>query len=341
MTRVMQIMAGAVHGGAETFFERLAPALARAGVEQRIVIRRNADRAGLLRQQGLPPIELPFGGIFDFTTRRGIERATQAFAPDVQLAWMNRAARFCRPGRHIVVGRLGGYYDLKYFRHCQHLIGNTRAIRDYVVRSGWPETQAWYLPNFVDAATAPAADRTAYKTPADAPVILAVGRLHANKAFDVLIAALAEIPDAILWLAGDGPLADPLRRDAERHEVANRVRFLGWRKDIAALMTAADVFVCPSRHEPLGNVVIEAWAHHRPVVATASDGPSALIDHERTGLLVPVDNATTLAAAIRKVLDEPALAQALAEAGHDAFNAEFREEQVVAHYCEFFDRVSP
>ena len=341
MTRVMQIMAGARHGGAETFFERLAPALARAGVEQRIVIRRNPDRADLLRQQGLPPVELPFGGMFDFATRRGIQQATDAFAPDIQLAWMSRAAKFCRPGQHVLAGRLGGYYDLKYYRHCQHLIGNTSAIRDYIVRSGWPETQAWYLPNFVDAKRAPAASREAYDTPADAPLILAVGRLHANKAFDVLITALADIPNAILWLAGDGPLAEPLRRDAEQHGVASRIRFLGWRSDIGALMAAADVFVCPSRHEPLGNVVIEAWAHRRPVVATTSDGPSALIDHERTGLLVPVENATVLATAIKKVLDEPGLAESLAEAGYDAFDTNFKEDKVVARYCEFFDRVSP
>src|SRR3546814_2771750 len=64
-----------------------------------------------------------------------------------------------------------------------------------------------------------------------------------------------------LWLAGEGPRRRALMQQAARLGLGDRVRFLGWRDDVAALLRAADVFLCPSRHEPLGNVVIEAWAH--------------------------------------------------------------------------------
>ncbi len=291
MTRVMQVMAGAAHGGAEAFFDRLVPALSRAGVAQCAVIRRNEERAVLLREQGLRPIELPFGGFFDFTTQRALRRAVKEFAPDVQLAWMSRAASFCRPNNHVVAGRLGGYYDLKYFRYCHHLIGNTAAIREYIVRSGWPQENAWYLPNFVDATAMPAVARGSLDTPDDAPLLLALGRLHANKGFDILLSAMPHIPGAVLWLGGEGPEEAALKRMADQLGVADRVRFLGWRRDVAALMAAADIFVCPSRHEPLGNVVLEAWAQRVPVVATASAGPASLIKDRKNGLLVPVENA--------------------------------------------------
>ncbi len=336
----MQVMAGAVHGGAETFFERLVPALARSGLEQKVVIRSNAARADILRKAGIEPVELRFGGLFDFTTRPALRNITRAFQPDVQLAWMNRAARFCRPEGHILAGRMGGYYSLKYYKHCHHLIGNTADIRDYIVRSGWPSHKAWYLPNFVDATPADPVDRATLATPDEAPLIVALGRLHANKAFDVLLAALADIPDAILWLAGSGPQDDFLRKEAKRLGVDGRVRFLGWRSDIAALISAADIFVCPSRHEPLGNVVLEAWAHGKPIIAAASAGPAALIDDGVTGLLVPVDNATGLARSIKRVLDSPALAGDLAAAGQAAFRAKFTESAVVAQYMEFFDQVT-
>ena len=340
MTRVMQVMAGAAHGGAESFFDRLVPALSRAGVEQCAVIRRNEERAALLRGHGLAPIELPFGGFFDFTTRRALGRAVERFAPDVQLAWMSRAASFCRPNHHVVAGRLGGYYDLKYFRYCHHLIGNTQAIRDYLVQSGWPQENAWYLPNFVDGTTMPAVPRGNLDTPDDAPLLLALGRLHANKGFDVLLSALPQIPRAVLWLGGEGPEEDALKRLANELGVAGRVRFLGWRRDVAALMAAADIFLCPSRHEPLGNVVIEAWAQRVPVVATASAGPASLIKDRKNGLLVPIEDADALARAVAALLADAPFAKEIAEAGYAAYSADYTEQSVVAQYCAFFDRIS-
>lgn len=340
MTRVMQVMAGAAHGGAEAFFDRLVPALTRAGVTQCAVIRRNADRAARLRAEGLDPVELAFGGMLDFTTTPALRRAVRDFRPDVQLAWMSRAARFCRPDGQVIAGRLGGYYDLKYFRYCQHLIGNTEDIRTYIVRSGWPAENAWYLPNFVDAAPMPPVDRARLDTPKDVPVLLALGRLHANKGFDVLLPALQSVPNAVLWLGGVGPEEAALKRLAGTLGVADRVRFLGWRRDVGALMAAADVFVCSSRHEPLGNVVIEAWAHRVPVVAAASSGPAALVENRRSGLLVPVEDAPALATAINVVLQDATLAATLVDAGFTAYSANYTESSVVAHYCDFFERVT-
>lgn len=340
MTRVMQVMAGAAHGGAEAFFDRLVPALGRAGVEQCAVIRRNDERAGSLRAQGVNTIELAFGGLFDLWTGPALRRAAGDFKPDVQLAWMSRAARFCRPNSHVIAGRMGGYYDLKYYRYCHHLIGNTQDIRDYIVRSGWPAENAWYLPNFVDAAPMPPVNRGSLNTPEDVPVLLALGRLHANKGFDVLLPALQDVPRAVLWLGGIGPEEAALKRLAGELGIANRVRFLGWRRDVGALMAAADVFVCSSRHEPLGNVVLEAWAHRVPVVATVTSGPGDLIENRRSGLLVPIEDAAALAGAINALLQDAALAATLVEAGHAAYSASYTERSVVAQYCDFFERIT-
>src|SRR4029077_4710260 len=239
MIRLAQAMAGAHHGGAETFFVRLALALHRAGQEQRVVIRRDGERAAALRAGGLAPVELPFRGLLDYRTRFGMRRILREYQPQVVLTWMSRATRLCPPGEFVHVGRLGGYYDLKYYRRCDHLIGNTRDIVAYLVRSGWSESRAHYLPNFVpDMSAAPVA-RAALDTPEDVPLALALGRLHSNKAFDVLIEALARAPGIHLWLAGEGPARAELESHAERLAVSNRVRFLGWREDAAALLAAA------------------------------------------------------------------------------------------------------
>lgn len=333
-------MAGAGQGGAEAFFERLILALQRAGLEQRALIRKNAKRAAMLRDGGVEVFELPFGGLLDIRTRLGFRRQVKVFAPQVVLTWMNRATRFCPQGKFAHVARLGGYYDLKYYRHCDHLIGNTPDIVEYLVRGGWPKERAHYLPNFATEVKAAPADRAAFATPADVPLIVALGRLHENKAFDVLLAALAKVPNMHLWLAGDGPLRGQLEMLAERLGIAERVRFLGWRDDTAALLAAADIFVCPSRHEPLGNVVIEAWTQGVPVVAAAAQGPSMLIDDGATGLLVPVDEPDALASALYRLLHEPGLAEKLGSAGRRAYEKDYTEAQVVAAYLAFFDRVA-
>jgi len=338
--RVLQVMAGARVGGAEAFFERLVIALGRAGLQQRAVIRKHGERAARLEAGGVPAVQAPYRRRLDFTTRRVLAREMAAFRPDLTLSWMSRAAALVPRGAAPHVARLGGYYDLKAYRGCDHLIGNTRDIVDHILARGWPAERVHYLPNFVEAKRHPAQARAALETPEDVPLLLALGRLHANKAFDVLLRALASLPEAWLWLAGAGPEERRLRRLARALGVQERVRFLGWRSDVPALLAVCDILVCPSRHEPLGNVVLEGWAQARPVVAAAAQGPGALISDGETGLLVPTDDPPALAQALLRMIGDPALRERLAAKGRAAYEAEFTEATVVGRYLELFEALS-
>jgi glycosyltransferase involved in cell wall biosynthesis len=334
MTRLLQAIAGAPHGGAENFFVRLAGALQRDGQEQRVVIRRNPGRAAELRAAGVNVEEAAFGGRFDFATGRALRRQIASWRPEIVLSWMSRATQFCPRGKFVHLARLGGYYDLKYYRHCDHLIGNTRGIVDYAVSHGWARERVHYLPNFV-----PDPGRRARVPREDGQVrALALGRLHPNKAFDVLLDALALAPGIHLWIAGDGDLLGALRNQARRLGLDGRVRFLGWQDDVWPLFDTTDFLVCPSRLEPLGNVVIEAWAAGVPVVATMSDGPKTLISSETDGLLVPVDDAPALAAAMTRLAGDTVLRARLAAGGRKAYAADFTEAAVVARYRDLFAR---
>ena len=343
--RVLQVMAGAQHGGAELFFERLVMALGRAGVEQRAVIRTAPDRAARLRAAGIATNELRFGGRLDFLTRPALRREVAQFLPDIALTWMSRATqkfpeRSAVQVRPVHCARLGGYYPLRHYRHCDHLIGNTMDVVDYIVAQGWPAKRAHYLPNFVDAETVKPLSREMFSTPMEAPLLLAMGRLHRNKGFDVLLTSLAQLPGVYLWLAGEGPQERALRNQAERLQIADRVRFLGWRDDGPALLAAADMLVCPSRIEPLGNVVIEAWAQGKPVAAARARGPEVLINDGVSGLLADCEDADALAHAIRHILASPVLAADLAAAGRKAYELNFTETAVVAGYQTFFEKVT-
>lgn len=340
MTRLLQAMAGAPHGGAEAFFERLAIALAHAGETQRLVIRRDSERAGRLRAAGLEVDELAFGGAIDLSTRRRLRGIIAGFQPRVVLSWMSRATRLCPRGDFVHVARLGGYYDLRYYKHCDHLIGNTRGLTEWMVTQGWPPARVHYLPNFAEIAALPPLPRESLATPADAPLVVALGRLHPNKGFDTLLDALAQAKGVYLWLAGEGPLDHALKRQAHTLGIEDRVRFLGWRQDVGALLAAADMLVCSSRSEPLGNTIIEAWSARLPVVACAASGPAELIANDKTGLLVPCDDAAALTQAIAALAADKPRAAALADAGYAVFKAQFSEAQVVARYREFLATVA-
>ncbi len=338
--RVLQLMAGGEKGGAEKFFDRLVVGLHKKNIHQAVIVRPYRDRVSFLKENGLEPILAPFGSILDFQTSRVLKQTIETFNPDIVLTWMSRASKFCPKGSYVSVARLGGYYNLKYYQKADHLIGNTQDLRDYFTQQGWPLEFSHYIPNFVDAPSSSVLqDREILSTPKNASVILALGRLHANKGFDILIPALAKIPRAYLWLGGEGKERKNLERLASRYQVTDRVRFLGWCKDVSALYRASDVYVCPSRIEPLGNVVIEAWAHHKPVIAAASAGPKSLINQRENGLLVPIDDSDQLAAAIQEVLQNEALFKKVSQAGYQSYLDNFTEEKIIAKYIDFFEHV--
>ena len=333
--RVAHLMAGAPHGGAELFYERLVLAQHRAGDTVLPVIRTDPARAARLAAAGA--VQLPFGGAFDLQTRPRLRAALGRFAPRVAVAWMNRAARFAPRGDWVLVGRLGGYYDLRYYRHCDHLVGNTRALARWITAEGWPAARTHYLPNFAPDLHAAPPERLGI--PAGLRIVLALGRLHRNKAFDVLIRALPRLPGVHAIVAGEGPERDGLETLARQLGVIERTHFPGWRDDTAALLAGADVLACPSRHEPLGNVVVEAWSAARPVVAAAADGPRELIRPGEDGLLVPPEDVEALATSLRLVLDNGSFSARLAEAGRARYLTEFAEAPVLAQWRGFLGQV--
>ena len=334
---VLHLLGTAGDGGAETYFVDLVAALQRAGVGQAAAIRRHAGREAALKAAGVPVKVLSFGGPIDILTRTAVAGYGRLNEAKLMLAWMNRAARHTPKGPWARIARLGGYYNLKYYAGFEELVANTEDIAEWIVAQGWPAGRVRCIPNFAAApADGAGLDRATLDTPADAPLLLAMGRLHESKAHDVNLQALTELSDAYLWIAGVGPLEAKLKAMAEALGVAARVRFLGWRTDPSALYRAADVCVFPSRYEPLGNVVIQAWAHGLPVVAAASQGPKALIADGRDGILVPVDDAPALASGVRRLLAEPKLAKAFTERGLGRVVAEFSETAVVAQWKTLF-----
>ena len=155
-----------------------------------------------------------------------------------------------------------------------------------------------------------AAAKAALGVPAGAPTIGTVGRLEARKGTRTLIEAAARLrdtPDApYVVVAGDGPLRDELAALAARLGVAERVRLLGNRGDVRAVLGGLDVFVLPSLTEGMSNALLEAMAMALPVVATDVGGNPEVIGDAATGVLIPAGESEPMANALAALLADPA-----------------------------------
>lgn len=343
---IMQLCGAPDAGGAQLFFLRLTRALHRhPDVNVLPVVRSGSWLAQQIAEEGIPFRHLTFGGGLDMLTRPRLKALIREFKPHVAQSWMNRASRFLPRGMTCTVGRLGGYYDLKYYEGLDYLVGNTPDICRYLREQGWPEAQVHYIPNFVDLPPEgfkleADAVRGRFGIPPEAVVLLTAARLHPVKGIDTLLEAVAQLPPHVhAIIAGSGDEEAALHEQAAMLDIAPRVHFAGWVNNITPLCAAADIFVVPSRSEPLGNVVLEAWAHAMPLVATASEGPSQLVKPRENGLLVPIGDASGMADAIGEILSNPNLAIALAEGGIHTLQTQFSEEAVLRQYLDFYRQV--
>jgi glycosyltransferase involved in cell wall biosynthesis len=198
------------------------------------------------------------------------------------------------------------------------------------------------IPNAgVDEAVPPPAAR-APRSADDAPVLVACGRLVPQKGYPVLLRALARVRERVparLQILGEGPLRRELGELAAALGVDGAVSFEGFQADPAAWMGAADVFVLSSDYEGFGNVIVEAMAAGAPVVATDCPyGPGEILERGRHGVLVPPGDPEALAAALLRVLGDPALQAQLRAAGAARAPA-FASAAVAAEYGRLFGDV--
>lgn len=176
---------------------------------------------------------------------------------------------------------------------------------------------------------------------AQGPRALFVGRFVYYKGLEVLIEAMQQCPGTLL-LAGDGPLEDRLRLWAAQCGVASRVQFVGRvpDRDLPAYYHASDAFVLPSiaDTEAYGIVQIEAMASGVPVVSTNLPTGVPWVNQDGvSGLIVPPGDANALAAALRRLFENPALSRTLGEQGRRRAHAVFRREQTTESFKELVE----
>ena len=213
---------------------------------------------------------------------------------------------------------------------------------------GLPLSRVITIPNGVDAAAyepPPGFDRAAVRAAllgGDYPLIVNVARLTPAKDQRTLIAAFALLPAdppaPRLAFVGEGPLRADLAAQAAALGVADRVYFLGFRDDVAAVLAAADVFALSSEWEGMPVSLLEAMAAGCPVVATAVGGVGQVVRDGATGLLVPPGDPPALAAGLRACLDDPTAARRRATAARAWVVQEFSMRAWAARWEALYRR---
>jgi glycosyltransferase involved in cell wall biosynthesis len=254
------------------------------------------------------------------------------------LAWLARR-RIRRPWIAFLHGvtaesaRVRLYYQLERLavRAADRVVVMSDAMRARYVASGVPSERVVVVHNAViedhDEAAAQVGSR-------DSAALGVVARLSPEKGVDVALDALAlllrEHASLRMIVAGDGPEFRHLQERAERLGIARHVVWRGHVEDIASVYREVGMLVIPSRSEGLPTAALEAMAAGVPVVATAVGGLLELIVPGNTGLLVPPENPTALAAAIGRLLDDPASRHRLAKAARDDARRRFSVSARVA-----------
>ena len=221
------------------------------------------------------------------------------------------------------------------YRFATRIVANSSAAAERLRQEGIPASRIRIVSNGVSL------DRfTAARSARPIRTLLTIANLRQEKAHEILFDAFARLapshPDLRLRVAGDGPRASELRARAASLGIADRVALLGHREDVAALLDEADVFVLPSRSEAFPNSVVEAMAAGLPVVAAAVGGLLELVDPGRTGVLVPVDDATAMADALESLITNPSRARAMGSAGRETIAQRYSFDRMVRAFEDLF-----
>jgi glycosyltransferase involved in cell wall biosynthesis len=230
---------------------------------------------------------------------------------------------------------------------CHRIISSGEAIREVLITAGVDPEKIVAIPAGVDTAQFhPAVSGAAVRREfgLNSPVIGTVAMFRRSKGHRILLQAIPEIlrsaPGAVFLWVGDGVGRAALEQEIAAAGVHAKVYMAGFREDVAACIAAMDVVVLPSiKSDGVPQVILQALAMRKPVVASAVGGIPEVIQHQRTGVLVPANDPQALAEAIVQVLRDPESAAAWAHAGGQSIDTRYALEYMIDRTAAVYTEV--
>jgi len=231
---------------------------------------------------------------------------------------------------------------------CSGFAANSEASRDFLAAQGVPADWIHIIANGHEATRfQQPLDREAFRAslglaPEDRLAIF-VGRLVDTKRVCDLVEAVRLLGDARgrlrVGLVGDGPMRPELEKQVLQAGLVDVVQFMGMRSDVPEVLRSADMFVFPSEIEGLSNAVIEAALAGLPIVGCNVGGVRDIFDTEREGLLVPARDASAFSAAMKRYLQDPALAQRHGLAARERATQAYAVDNTLNKIYQLYDQV--
>lgn len=363
-TRILQIIPTLDRGGAERQLTLLAANLPREEFDVHVcLLTRSGPLVAELEAARVPVETIGKSWKLDPLAWWNLRGHIASLAPRIVQTWLFAANCYGRSAAWaarvpIIVGgercvdlwKAG--YELAIDRTLagvsRRIVVNSSGVQEFYEHQGIPSDKFVVIPNGASPPPAPPADRelaraelrTELGLPPNARIIGLVGRLWPQKRHKDAIWAMDLIQccrdDVHLLLIGDGPERWRLERYAEQVTVAGRVHFLGELGDVPRLLPLLDCLWLTSEYEGLPNAILEAQLAGTPVIATEIPGNTDLVEHDVTGLLIPLGDRAELAKKTMFLLDEPAVAARLAAAARERAMREFSVPRMVERYVTLY-----
>jgi glycosyltransferase involved in cell wall biosynthesis len=289
----------------------------------------------------------------------GLRQHLRERRPDIVHTWLFAASAYAR----LVAGRRNApkiivsercvdswksgwqlWLDRRQIARTARLVGNSQSVVDFYVTQGIPTEKTLVIRNGIPEFEPPAIDReselAALDLPPEARVVGYVGRLARQKRIKDLLWAIELLHQlderAYFVVVGDGPERGELERFAKEIRIAERVRFLGHRDDVARLLALFDVFWLASSFEGQSNSLMEAMAAGIPAVASDIPPNRELVVDGRTGYLVKAGDAAAFAQFADRILADKDLADRLSQASRERMREEFSVQRMIDAYAELY-----
>lgn len=250
--------------------------------------------------------------------------------------------------------KIYSFFDRRSEKYVDRMIVVSDALKAAVIAGhGFPADRVVKIYNgieidFFDPCTAAASGtkiRNEFGVAENRPLVGAVGRMVWQKGFDYLLRCWPEVlrtrPDALLLMAGDGPLRGSFEALARELNLKESVIFAGFRADIRNILAGVDLLAVPSLLEGFPMITLEAMAMQKPIVATDIDGMRDQFIDGESGLLVPPGDTAALAASINRLLNDKALAARVGAAARGRVSREFLIQKTVAKTIKVYRSLAP
>ncbi|MDX9844569.1 MAG: glycosyltransferase [Aquabacterium sp.] len=347
--RIIHVLHSHGYGGAENHALMLMRGQRAAGHDVMFAGPQDSWLGQACAAENIPACHIGMHGLFDLVSHWKLRRLARRWQADIVHGHLIRGAMYAghaghRQHRPLAVCTAHATTAKTHMHRCAHIIAVSDAVRQNLAHAGYDIARMTVVHNGVPDVhpQAPTSTRQALREELGIPdhvvAVVNAGRFIHDKGQDLLLDALAHTPENVhLYLIGapDTPYGEQvLKRSFDR----SRVHFLGYRKDVQRILPAFDIYALSSRREALPLSLVEAMAARLPVVATTVGGIPEIVEHERTGLLVPPDHPTALAAAVTRFHDDPDMAHRLALAGRDHYERFLTDARMVEQTLAVYQR---